>query len=105
MTEDLPWGQYIDAALSMATYKVYDNDDGSYYGEIPGLQGVWANADTLEECQEELREVLEGWIEIGIVLGHDIPDIRTMGQMPIHTGYVQSNLSESGLSRLKDAQD
>ena len=77
MTLDDSWAEYIDIAIGMAEYKVLD-DDGSYYGEIPGLQGVWANADTLEECREELREVLEGWIELGIVLGHDIPDIQTI---------------------------
>jgi predicted RNase H-like HicB family nuclease len=82
MTEGRYWGEYIDAAMSMATYKVYDDDDGSYYGEIPGLQGVWANADTLTECQEELREVLEGWIDLGIELGHSIPDIQTITRMP-----------------------
>ena len=74
MTDIQSWGEYIDVAILMATYKVLD-DDGAYYGEIPGLQGAWANADTLRECREELREVLEGWIELGIVLGHDIPDI------------------------------
>ena len=79
MTDDKSWSKYIDAAIGMATYKVLD-DDGTYFGEIPGLQGVWANADTLEECREELREVLEGWIELGIVLGHDIPDIQAIAR-------------------------
>lgn len=81
MTQDNSWAEYIDAAISMAMYKVLD-DDNSYYGEIPGLQGVWANADTLDECREELREVLEGWIELGLELGHPIPDIRAMTPMP-----------------------
>ena len=74
MTKEQSWAEYIDIAIGMATYKVLD-DDGTYYGEIPGLQGVWANADTLDECREELPEVLEGWIELGLELGHDIPDI------------------------------
>ena len=82
MTEKEHWADYIDAAMGMAAYKVYDDDDGSYYGEIPGLQGVWANADTFEECRQELREVLEGWIELGIELGHDIPDIQAITSMP-----------------------
>jgi predicted RNase H-like HicB family nuclease len=37
-------------------------DGGSYYGEIPECAGVYANAETLEECREELREVLEEWV-------------------------------------------
>lgn len=47
--------------MSQAKYEIL-SDDGSYYGEIPGFQGVWANAETLEECREELAEVLEEWI-------------------------------------------
>ncbi len=37
------------------------SDDDRYYGSIPDFQGVWANAKTLEECREELIEVLEVW--------------------------------------------
>ena len=38
------------------------NHDGSFYGEIPDFQGVYANARTLESCREELQEVLEEWV-------------------------------------------
>jgi predicted RNase H-like HicB family nuclease len=37
-------------------------DDGSIYGEIPEFGGVYANADNLEACREELEEVLGEWI-------------------------------------------
>ena len=47
--------------------------DGTFYGEIPGLQGVYANAETLEDCREQLRKVLEGWIVLGLRLGHIPP--------------------------------
>ena len=53
--------EYVQAALRGAKYEIL-SDDGSYYGEIPGFQGVYAHAGTLEECREELREVLEEWI-------------------------------------------
>jgi predicted RNase H-like HicB family nuclease len=52
---------YIDAAMRHAQFKILP-DDGNYFGEIPGFQGVWAYAPTIEECREELREVLEEWI-------------------------------------------
>jgi MPBQ/MSBQ methyltransferase len=32
------------------------------YGEIPVCNGVYANASTLEDCREQLEEVLEEWI-------------------------------------------
>jgi predicted RNase H-like HicB family nuclease len=53
--------QYIQAAMRKAKYEILE-DDGSYYGEIPGFQGVMGNAETLEECREQLQEVLEEWI-------------------------------------------
>ncbi len=53
--------QYIQAAMNQAKYEIL-GDDGSYYGEIPNFQGVYANALTLEECRNELAEVLEEWI-------------------------------------------
>ncbi len=52
---------YIRAAMRQAKYEILP-DDGTFYGEIPGFQGVYANADKLETCREELEEVLEEWI-------------------------------------------
>lgn len=49
---------YLQAALHQARYELLD-DDGSFYGEIPDCQGVFANAATLEECRQQLEEVLE----------------------------------------------
>lgn len=57
--------KYIQSALSKAKYEIIE-DDGSFYGEIPGFQGVWANAETLEDCRNELAEVLEEWIFLRI---------------------------------------
>ena len=53
--------KYIHAALRHAKYEIL-TDDGSFYGEITVCNGVCANAATLEECREQLAEVLEEWI-------------------------------------------
>ncbi|HEY3138131.1 MAG TPA: type II toxin-antitoxin system HicB family antitoxin, partial [Blastocatellia bacterium] len=53
--------KYIQAAMRQAKYEIL-SDDGTFYGEIPGFEGVYANADSLEACREELEEVLEEWI-------------------------------------------
>lgn len=52
--------KYIQGAMRRAKYEILP--DGSYYGEIPGFDGVYANAEVLEACREELAEVLEEWI-------------------------------------------
>ena len=64
--------KYIRAALKKARYEILP-DDGTFYGEIPGFDGVWANADTLEECRDELEEVLEEWIILGMSLHQPLP--------------------------------
>jgi predicted RNase H-like HicB family nuclease len=64
---------YIDAAMSRARYKILD--DGTFFGDIRGLQGVWASATTLEECRRELQEVLEDWLIVKLRDGDTIPRI------------------------------
>jgi predicted RNase H-like HicB family nuclease len=66
--------KYVQAAMRRAKYEILE-ERGSFYGFIPEFQGVWANADTLEECREELESVLEGWLLLGISLHHPIPAI------------------------------
>ena len=67
---------YIQAAMRHAHYEILE--DNTYYGEIPGLQGVYANEATLETCRETLQEVLEGWIILGLQLGHELPTIDNL---------------------------
>ncbi len=64
---------YIEAASRRATFETLE--DGTVYAELPGLEGVWANADTREAATEELREVLEDWILLRVSKGLSIPDI------------------------------
>ena len=66
--------EYIAKKLKEAKYKLLK--DGSYFGKIPGLKGVWANAKNLEDCREELRSVLEDWLLFKIRDGDSIPDLR-----------------------------
>lgn len=66
--------QYIQAAMRQAKYEILA-DDGTYYGEIPDFQGVYANAETLENCREELAEVLEEWIFFRISRNLSLPTI------------------------------
>ena len=61
--------------MAKAKYEILE-DDGTYYGRIPGFKGVWANAGKLEACRNELQEVLEDWIVLGLRLGHELPRIK-----------------------------
>jgi len=56
---------YIRAAMHKARYEILA-EDGSFYGEIPGFDGVYASRTTLESCREELEQVLEEWLLLRI---------------------------------------
>lgn len=66
--------EYIRTALRHAHYEIIE-DAEPFYGEIEGLQGVWATGKTLEECRDKLAEVLDGWILIRLSRGLAIPSI------------------------------
>lgn len=66
---------YIDNLIAQAKYEILE-DDNSYYGEIPGIQGVWANKKTLIKCQQTLREVLEEWLLIKLRRNEKLPIIK-----------------------------
>ena len=65
--------EYIQAAMRRACYQILL--DGTFYGEVPELQGVWADAKTLEECRKELQEVVEEWIVFGLSRNLPLPPL------------------------------
>ena len=50
-------------------------DDKLYYGEIPEFDGVYATAESLEECRDELLSGLEDWLMLSIHKNLPIPVI------------------------------
>jgi predicted RNase H-like HicB family nuclease len=64
---------YIQAAMNQARYKILE--DGSYFGEIPDLAGIWANEATLEHCRATLQEVLEDWLILKLRDHDPIPKV------------------------------
>ena len=66
--------EYGKKAIERAEYKKLV--DGSWFTEIPGFQGVWANGDSVEQCRNELVTVLEEWLLFtegsGLAITHSI---------------------------------
>lgn len=62
---------YIHHVMLHAHFELMEN--GRFYGSIPGFQGVWSEGATLEECRDELVEVLEGWMIVKLRCGEDVP--------------------------------
>ena len=64
--------QYITVTLRRAHYELLGNGEG-FYGSIPVLAGVWAQAASLEDCREELKAALEDWLLLSLSRQHPIP--------------------------------
>ena len=63
--------EYVQRAMEEA---VYDKlGDGTLAARIPACPGVVAFAQTLRECEDELRSTLEEWILLGLKLRHHLP--------------------------------
>ena len=77
--------QYLEKVMEMARYEIVE-DDKSFWGEIPGFQGLWAKHKTLTGCQRELREALSDWVAFRLRRGLEIPrvgrlDLNRIGEM------------------------
>ena len=73
---------YIDAALRKAKYSMLE-DSEEFFAEIPGFAVLWASANTLETCRDELRSVLESWLIIK--LRHDDQDLPVVNGLSLNT--------------------
>ena len=71
---------YIQNAMRLAKYEILE--DGQFYGEIPGFQGVWAQAENLETCRDELQSALEDWLILGLRMGHKLPVVAGIQLIP-----------------------
>ena len=67
---------YLERALAQAEYDKLE--DGTFFGKIPSFKGVVAFGGTLRECESELHSTLEGWVLVGLKLGHELPLLGNM---------------------------
>ena len=67
--------EYLKAAMAKAHYELLGGGEG-FFGEIPGFQGVFAQADTLEACRDGLASTLEDWLLFRISRQLPIPVVE-----------------------------
>lgn len=67
--------QYLQAALAQATLKQLE--DGLYYSEIPGFQGVYGYGDTEAIARTDVAEALEAWVQFRLEEGLELPGISS----------------------------
>lgn len=94
--------EYIQKALELAVYKILD--DGTWFAEIPGFQGVWANGKNVEDCRRELMEVLEEWLILKI-RDHDTVPVLEGTELKIEkveAGQLLYKSSDVSISFVKE---
>ncbi len=64
---------YIAQKMKKARFKQLA--DKTYFAEISGIRGVWANARTLSECKKQLQEAFEDWIVVSLKTDKKIPGL------------------------------
>lgn len=70
--------RYIHAAMRRARYEIIIEDAEPFYGEVPGLAGVWAAVATLEDCRDRLESAVEDWLVFSLVNGFEVPPLDGM---------------------------
>jgi predicted RNase H-like HicB family nuclease len=65
--------EYCQKALEKAEYKKLEDD--TWFAEIPGFRGVWADGKSVEECRKELMTVLEEWLILKLRDKDPIPTV------------------------------
>jgi predicted RNase H-like HicB family nuclease len=43
---------------------IHPAEEGGYWAEVPALRGCYSQGETLEEVYENIREAIEGWLEV-----------------------------------------
>lgn len=72
---------FIKAAMRRANYKILD-DDGTFFGAVPEIEGAWGNAPTLEECRDDLESAIEDWLLVSFQHRLPIPVIEGLDLNP-----------------------
>lgn len=67
--------EYLLNKIQKANYELIDGGK-RYYGEIPGLRGVWATGKSLEQCRVNLLETLEGWLTLRLKKNLPLPKLK-----------------------------
>ena len=69
--------QYIEKFLEKAEYE-YDKETKSWCASVKGLEGAYAQANTVEKVREQLTEVIEDYILISLQERHSLPGFKKL---------------------------
>ncbi|WP_136066415.1 type II toxin-antitoxin system HicB family antitoxin [Modicisalibacter radicis] len=67
------------------------DDEHAYGVAVPDLPGCFSAGDTLEEALANVREAIEGWLEVAVEHGDPIPEAKTVESHvdnPDYAGWI-----------------
>ncbi|MFM2433255.1 MAG: hypothetical protein RLZZ511_4469 [Cyanobacteriota bacterium] len=70
-------------AKTLTAYVEYDRESKLYVGMVPGIRGAHTQAATLDELQDNLKEVLELCMEEDRTLLDEMPNFVGLQQIEI----------------------
>ena len=70
----------LSAMISAMTYKVvvHREPKGGYWAEVPALPGCVSQGETIEEVETNVREAMEGYLEVLREEGRQPEDIQVL---------------------------
>lgn len=64
---------YMDLPYNYIVQPICDESGKYFYAKVLELDGCQSTGDTFEEAYQSLREAMEGWIEVKLEGGFEIP--------------------------------
>lgn len=72
--------EFVLKKLKTARYEKIE--DGTYFGTIPSMRGVWGNGRTIAACREDLRGAFKDWLMFKIYDHEKIPGLKMNFEEP-----------------------
>ena len=71
---------YMNLPYNYVIQPITDESGSYFYAQVLELEGCQSTGETFEEAYESLREAMEGWIELKLKSGYEVPIPKLLNQ-------------------------
>ncbi|MBX3734207.1 MAG: type II toxin-antitoxin system HicB family antitoxin [Verrucomicrobiae bacterium] len=57
---------------------IHDAEEGGFWAEVPALPGCVTQGESIEEVTANLREAIEGWLDVDLAIAGDQQGTRVI---------------------------